>query len=592
MEKLEPVLKQKFWILLGVAIIMTFTGWWVATAGMAATIATRTSEIEKSFKAVPQGQIPGKSWTERLSVINTEQDRSIKTTQLGMWKKQEAVMSFPEGVKPVNGYWGKFSTETRQVFRDSYFEHVVQLWKTVNPIVEETGAGVVKYPLPALFRVLGKGPWPNTPPESEAMWEVQEDMWLVDSLFQTIAAVNGGPEAPRSEAVILQIDKFELRGGGEKKSSGGGGGGPSATGGMSEMGGSQTSLGMAPGLGGGVPPGMGGMVGGGGATAQGGLAGGLTVVSPEFDPTEEFGDDGSAASTSNAGGMAGAMAMGAGGMGGGDPSAAVATSKTVNRYVIPKDPSKPRETGPFRTRGFYLSVKMDHTKIPSFLEELTSNSRSVWPIEIVRVQMARINEDNESSFNSSTSGGGISASRRFPGAMSMPGALGAGGPSSLGGNSGLFGTGSGALGGSSTGSTDDLYAAYGVRAPSGGSDSGNSQQALTAKAALENALKDPVMAQVTICGVFTLYNKVDEPAAAPAAVPNTQEPVPAESNNTDAEGKTATPSDTTPAASAATEPSETTDAPADKTEPGVPKDQAAVEPKDEPKPESKPDDNR
>lgn len=27
MEALEPVLKQKFWILLGMAVIMTFTGW-------------------------------------------------------------------------------------------------------------------------------------------------------------------------------------------------------------------------------------------------------------------------------------------------------------------------------------------------------------------------------------------------------------------------------------------------------------------------------------------------------------------------------------------------------------------------------------
>ena len=75
MERLEPVLKQKFWILLGVAILMTFIGWWMATSEMKAAITKRKDEIENSFKSVPSGTIPNESWSKRLAVVNTAQVR-------------------------------------------------------------------------------------------------------------------------------------------------------------------------------------------------------------------------------------------------------------------------------------------------------------------------------------------------------------------------------------------------------------------------------------------------------------------------------------------------------------------------------------
>ena len=83
MQALEPVLKQKFWILLGMGILMTFIGWWMATGQIAQAITERKTKIEAAEGSIPKGDIPNDNWTKRLSEVNDRQDLSIKQTQLG-----------------------------------------------------------------------------------------------------------------------------------------------------------------------------------------------------------------------------------------------------------------------------------------------------------------------------------------------------------------------------------------------------------------------------------------------------------------------------------------------------------------------------
>ena len=74
MERLAPVLKQKFWILLGIGIVMTITGWWMATSGLAATIAARRTAIINSEKKVPGASdvVPNNDWSVGLVALNAK----------------------------------------------------------------------------------------------------------------------------------------------------------------------------------------------------------------------------------------------------------------------------------------------------------------------------------------------------------------------------------------------------------------------------------------------------------------------------------------------------------------------------------------
>ena len=497
MERLEPILKQKFWILLGVGILMTFTGWWMATAKMLQAITERKTKIEAAENSVPKGEVPNESWSKRLAGVNALQDSGVKTTQLSLWKRQQAKMTVPQGLDQQVPYLGKFTSEDREVFRDLYPDEVRKVWKMLNPM-DFDGSGVVQFPVESMFKLMKQKPWIVSAPKSEVIWDIMEDLWLLEGLFQSIAEVNGGPDATRMEACVHQIDKLELRGGGAKPPSGGGG---AAVAGGDGEGAGFGGAGMM-------------MSGRGGA---GGAGGGITAVSTDFDVREEFGDDGSGAPAGAGGGSGGSAAfkgslmmgaMGGDSDGGGAPAAGAEAA--IKRFVT-DDPSRP-----YRTRGFYLSVKMDHRRIPQLIAELTANDKTVWPVEIVRVHMSRLHEDDMSS--GAGGGGGMAGGRSsmgFAGARvddsgpSLGAASMMGGKAAMAAASGLGGAGAGAGAGG-----DDFSGFTGGNTLGGGGASGNkSQQAVLAEALLENTLRDPYMAQVTLCGIFTMYRKAEEPAA-------------------------------------------------------------------------------
>ncbi len=517
MERLQPILKQKFWILLGVAILMTLIGWWMATSTMLKAITERTAEINKSFEKVPKGTIPNELWAKKLNDLNTSQEKAIATTQAVLWQKQLAkMMVWPDGVEVQNGYWGKLSNESREQFRISYAKEVQHVWKTLRPLdpEENDDTGIVNYPFVNMYSVLKRQPWRGIGVDSDALWEVREDLWLLERLFQSITAVNGGSDSNRNDAYIHQIDRLELRGGGAAPAKAAAAKKPAAT----------NAPAVAPMI---VPEVVGG-----------GTGGPLPVISAEFDPVEEFGDDGSSAT--GGGGATGPLGRG--------PGKEAAAPKPISRYIEKtKDEKKP-----FKLRGFYLSLKMDHTRIPALISELTSLEGSVLPVEVLRVQMSRLHEDVPSG-----------AAPGAPVANQVAAGGGGGGGSGMGSRGGR--------GKKDRGEIDEDVGGRAFIPANTNAIKGADNIPRNAKATLEKALNDPIMAQVTICGVFILYQKPDPamvsiaeptPTATPTSTPASPPTAAANPSTSTAEeanaAETASTTDEQPAAEGEDQPATTT----------------------------------
>ena len=77
MDKLKPILAQKFWILSAVCLLLPLTGWWLATGAMALEYTTRTKAIDDAFKGIPQPG-PNQKWTDRVLALNTEEEQKVK----------------------------------------------------------------------------------------------------------------------------------------------------------------------------------------------------------------------------------------------------------------------------------------------------------------------------------------------------------------------------------------------------------------------------------------------------------------------------------------------------------------------------------
>lgn len=495
MDKLEPILKQKFWIILGVGMIMTITGWWMATGALAKTITDRRTAIEGAEKAIPSatGELPNEDWKRKLSEINTRQEEMVTVVRRALWEQQRAVMTWPETVEEFVKdlpYRGEIDDVTRDLYRTSYPFEIEKYWRRVRPI-ELDGTGIVafgKAGMPIKKNIVGE-----LAPKTPEIWDAQEDLWLVAPILDAIKEVNGGDNGTRLDAAIHVIEKLELMGG-------------ERTTGDSTAASPSGDAAMMSGMPEGYTGGFAGDSGGGGGPSGGRNAG--KTQSADFNPEEEFGNTGRESRGGGGGYGGGGPSMDAEGMmdamsGGGGGGGAV-EAPTIDRYVDDD------ESAPFKSRGFYLSVIMDHRKVPVLLAQLTAGGSSPWPIEIVRVQMSRLNPDDAEG---RSLGGGMMAG----GPMMGPGPMGPG--AAFGADAAFSNTAMPAdqeeyLEDASSGAG---ASGFGPGFGDTGASSGRPTGPLAGKINFDAALQDAVVAKVAIAGVIYMYRPVDPPAATEGA---------------------------------------------------------------------------
>lgn len=486
MDKLEPILKQKFWIILGVGVILTITGWWMATGSLSAAIADRKTAIEKASNDIPSGEVPNNDWTTKLSAINTRQEEMVTVVERQMWEDQKATMFWPESVADFvsqldfrGEFLGEAGLVARDLYRSSYIFTAQEVWMKVRPILPD-GTGIVLFP----FEAMPHEKWGSLAPKSPEIWDAQEDLWLLSPILDAIREVNGGENGTRLDASIHVINKLELLGGerttGDAGDGGGGGGGGGYDG---AMGGAEAGM-------------FGGGGGGGGGSGQNS---GPKTVKSEFSLEEEFGSSGRKGGGGGGGGggmFSGAasaeysMDAGSGDSGGG--------AVEIRRYVDDTDDL------PYKTRGFYMSLTMDHRRVPHLIGELTASGNSPWPMEILRVQVARVNPDDATG--QSLGGNPM---------MTMGGQMGGAG---FGNESPEYSSGFGA-GGTPESAGASFDSAAGGGAGSEGFSNPTMPTQLEGRLSMAAALQDPFIAKVTIAGLIYLYKPVAPPTASEAATP-------------------------------------------------------------------------
>ncbi len=356
MKQLEPILKYHFWILLVVGLIMAFSGWWMTTGQMKAAITSRKEAIQKAADLLPKGEVASAEWAVKLKAINDAQERLVRETREGLYARQKERMIWPEVIREVAAklkYREEFTDVIHHInYRDNYDKEVMRVYSIPRPIGPNNSNGVISFSMGQMpHRV-----WNDHTPTSKQMWDSIEDLWLIEPILQAILETNGGPKATKYDAVVLSIEHLKLHGGDRSKigQTGGSGGGGAPAGGF----------------------------GGGGVTPSGddsdfgrsgGGAGNLDV-----NPLEVFGDPGTSAADAGNAMPAGLDAAGGEGRQNqfDDPG---------RRYI-----DDDKAAIPYRTRGFKLTVVMDHRKVPDLYGQLTSSERSPWPIQIVRLHVGRL----------------------------------------------------------------------------------------------------------------------------------------------------------------------------------------------------------
>jgi hypothetical protein len=504
MDKLKKFQPYTFWVLLAIAVILPMVGWFMARSGFISEAEAREKDLSSltgslSFSA----EDPNQDWAKSVEELNSVQEKQVRIAWQQMYDLQKERMVWP---KVVGQDPSKFELKEQNYYRNAYAAEIQRVWMIPNPLRytnEGTETGMVVFPFELVPRYDDLWELQSRAPKIKEMMDAQEDIWLLSSLLKSIANVNETATSP-FDAPVRQISEIYLRGGGGSAGGAGGSGGTGtdlAMGGMAGM-----TMDSAAGYGsGGMIPGMGADDGMGG-----GMAGGVNV---KFDPSDEFGAEvpaaaepgaspsgGSGFSTDLAGDPMGGMnipsmmsGMGASGGTGGARSGQ-AMSK-MERYI--------EKNEKWKTRGFYLEMVIDHTRLPDVLTSLTNSD---WPVRITRVHQADIREEELVDVT-----GGMMAGGGMPGSD-----MAAGGVPGMGRGYSPPGLGIGGMGsGSMTSGMSSM-----MRRPMGVPGMGTGLPGMSADgmdgtmtSGLE-ALKDPILVYVAISGVITLYNP--PPEASPA----------------------------------------------------------------------------
>ena len=517
MEKLKPILAQKFWIFFGIVLILPVVGYFMTTGELAAQIKTRKESLETTFKGIPSGaDSPNDAWSKGLQLLNDQQALDNRLANEDLWRDQKEKLRWPDDIAAVMNKAEYFKSVLPEQggsdlgfkYQDDYPREIHRLWEIVDPLddgknLRDSDKRRKVAFLKSDLHQTNTARWADLQPTHEDMWECQEDIWLQTELLQAIARVNAN-SISQGDAFVKQLGKILLFG--ATKAAAGAAAGAAPGGGSSA------------GADGGGFGGMMGMGGGGLQNKSAAISADINIAE-EFtiitDPTVLSGTGGGAGGGGAAGGM---MSKGMGGEGGagGPPAQSPGGTTGPNKRYIDED-----EKQPYKRRGFYIKVVMDHTKVPDLIAELLT---SPFPVEIVRVQQVGLSD------SATLSGGG--------------GASPYGGPGP-GGFAGFSPPGGGDTAASNAAIADDSNSGAGGAFARPGASGTTSQ----------SAMSDPNLAHVAILGVWTLYRPPAPAADAGQSAPATAAPMPdvAAAPPAATQPTEATAADTKPAATETTE---------------------------------------
>ncbi len=515
MDKLKPILAQKFWIISGVALITPIVGWWMMKGKAEETYDARVGVLSSRFSDAQKPVVEGPDWAPQLKKFTERNRERLELAERQIYERQKKLKIWPESIAhvmadcPEGGQPEVVNSDVRltpTIYRDEYPFLVREIWRIIEPEedFERPTPGKVSMPIEVIPQ-FDDSQWQSTPPMWDVMWDEQQDLWLLGSLMHAVKNVNAG-STRIGDSTIRRVDFLSVFSGVRRVA----GEASSATSEGSSLGDADEDE-----------------YGSSGFGSQDGGESSNKTPSVDIDVADQF--DAVIESAGQAGGSRG---------GDGDSEGSDSGESSSENYSFDANSGSSGERGeeaeevkpsryvddneetPYRTRGFKINVVMEQQRIPDFLAALVNLP---WPVEIVRMQFKQFEGGRAAtSFGSSgSSGEGSSFSPSFE-------------------SSGNFED------------ADEDSSEF----SSGGTRARAPLRALTEEQKrmqrIDSALNESGLAEVSVVGLLTLYKAPETEAAADGgaeAVQPDATALPAEGTN-DAPATTDDASPTTPAAPA------------------------------------------
>lgn len=190
----EALLKQRFWITLGLLVPLVITVMFLLSHWFPEEIKKKNGAIVATHAAIHSAteNPKNKNWLSALEERYNKSTNKKNEIWEEAWRSQEPFLTdwpdgMPEDVK-TKKIWSPFSEESREKFAsDLYYPQLADIERLPQP--EGSREEVVQF----------KGGWQNVltlvsfrsqQPESEEIWLAQEDLWLQKELLRLVRDAN------------------------------------------------------------------------------------------------------------------------------------------------------------------------------------------------------------------------------------------------------------------------------------------------------------------------------------------------------------------------------------------------------------------
>jgi hypothetical protein len=224
MDQLKEILKQaikyRFWIAVGVSVLLPMIAYLVGSQPVKVKAAEQAGKIEGSAKKVKE-YVSGRLPNGQYKSIVAEKTEALTTDVNATWKKlyarQAPLLTWPERVQERFTSWGRKwpeNTDARDVqiaiidYVTVYPQFVTDVYKSFHPFDPIEGTGIVSAPpetlllRPSEFTI-------EAPPGLGKVWAAQERLWIQRTLLEVVAHVNREAK-DWDTAIIKQITLLEV----------------------------------------------------------------------------------------------------------------------------------------------------------------------------------------------------------------------------------------------------------------------------------------------------------------------------------------------------------------------------------------------
>lgn len=212
MEQLKLAWVHRFWIAIGVAVLVPIIGYFVNTRSLASQTGQRANALEntkKKLESLQRGPNPNDSWRKAVNKLEQELRKDVDGAWEVLYSKQFQFMTWPPELEQVfvkAGPNGGVPPAARLKYREAYILQFEDAIKTIQPWTPLTPEGLVEIVIDELYALQPTWVQASGPPSVSEVWLAQEDIWILRALFDVVARANRDSTKLRDSAIKRILD--------------------------------------------------------------------------------------------------------------------------------------------------------------------------------------------------------------------------------------------------------------------------------------------------------------------------------------------------------------------------------------------------